>query len=228
MPLPDWRDDKVGGTMIRSGLWLVHEIGEGNIFTKEQLREAFPGVSQVDRRVRDLRKYGWVILANTEDAHLLADEQRFVETGVHVWDKEARRKADQAMTVPATDRQAVFERDGYMCTVCGIGGGEPYVDDSNSTAVLAVARRRTLLPGGGDEIMLVTECKRCHTGARDKTTNASDVLAEIQSLDASDRRRLARWIDRGRRGSTPLDRAWNGYRRLPADAREQVQNALRT
>ncbi|MFI1913256.1 hypothetical protein [Nocardia sp. NPDC020380] len=226
MPLPDWRDDKTGGTMIRSGLWLVLEIGEGNVFTKEQLRDAFPGVSQVDRRVRDLRKYNWVILANTEDSHLLPDEQRFVKAGVAVWDRNERRKADLAIAVPATDRQAVFERDGYMCTVCGIGGAEPYVDDSNTTAVLEVARRKSILPSGEEDVLLVTECKRCHTGARDKTTDASEVLAEIHALDPSDRRRLARWIDRGRRGSTPLERAWNGFRRLPADARERVQSEL--
>lgn len=229
MPLPDWHNDNAGGTMIRSGLWLIQVVGEGKTFTKEQLREAFPGVSQIDRRVRDLRKYGWVILANTEDAHLTPDEQRFVQAGVPVWDKEARRKADLAMSAPATDRQAVFERDGYICTVCGIGGGEPYADDSNATAVLEVARRKTRLPGGAEDVvMLLTECKRCHTGAREKEANATAVLDNIESLDPSERRRLLRWIERGRRGSTPLERAWNGYRRLPADARDEIAARLRS
>src|SRR5258707_11496461 len=105
MPEPDWHTYKAG-TMIRSALWLVQEVGEGNEFTKQQLREAFPAVSQIDRRVRDLRKYGWVILTNTEDAQLTAEEQRFVQRGVPVWDAQAKRAADREMTIPATDRQA--------------------------------------------------------------------------------------------------------------------------
>src|SRR5688500_10774854 len=108
MSLPDWRDDRFG-TMIRSGLWLVTVVGEGNIFTKQELRDAFPGVSQVDRRVRDLRKYGWKIYANTEDAQLHTEEQRFVAQGVPVWDQQARRKADAAAAVTAVDRQEVLE-----------------------------------------------------------------------------------------------------------------------
>lgn len=53
---PRWNDpDFAAGTMVRAALWLLDEIGEGNSFTKEQVREAFPGVSQADRRIRDLR-----------------------------------------------------------------------------------------------------------------------------------------------------------------------------
>jgi hypothetical protein len=39
-----WNDPKLKvGSMVRAALWLVEEVGEGNTFTKEQLREAFPG-----------------------------------------------------------------------------------------------------------------------------------------------------------------------------------------
>lgn len=228
MPLPAWNDPKLkAGTMIRGALWLVQMIGEGNTFTKEQLREAFPGVSQADRRLRDLRDYGWVILTSTEDATLMAEDQRFVKAGVSVWDPAARRAAAPQKSVSAKEKQAALARDDYMCTVCGISGGESYVDDSNQTAVLAVTRRATVLPGGREETLLVTECKRCRAGSDGSLASADEVLGDIRALDPADQRRLARWIERGRRGSTALERAWNAYRRLPAAARDEIRTALK-
>ncbi|MFF4829397.1 hypothetical protein ACFY20_42140 [Streptomyces sp. NPDC001312] len=227
VPLPLWNDpDFKAGTMIRAALWLVQEIGEGNTFTKGQIREAFPGISQADRRIRDLRDYGWVILHNTEDATLTAEDHRFVKAGVPVWDPAARRAAAPQKPVSAKDKKAALARDNYMCTVCGISGGEPYMDDSNQTAVLSVTRRPTVLADGREDILPVTECKRCRAGSGGSPARADEVLGDIQALDAAERRRLARWIERGRRGSTPLDRVWNAYRRLPADARDSVRAAL--
>ncbi|MBP3080813.1 hypothetical protein WP39_25695 [Streptomyces sp. 604F] len=212
--------------MIRGALWLVQEVGEGNTFTKEQLRDAFPGVSQADRRLRDLRPYGWVIHTNTEDASLMAEDQRFVEAGVPVWDPAARRAAAPQRAITAKQIQAVLSRDDYMCTVCGIGSAEPYLDDSNQTAVLSVTRRTSVLLDGREEELLVTECKRCRAGGGGQVIRADEALAEIKNLDPADRRRLARWAERGRRGSTALERAWNAYRRLPSEAQEEVRNAL--
>src|SRR4029079_19025372 len=103
------------GTMVRGALWLLQVVGEGNTFTKNQLREAFPGISQVDRRIRDLRDYGWVVYSSTEDATLLAEDQRFVKAGVAVWDPKARRAAAPQNPISSKDRQAVLARDGYMC-----------------------------------------------------------------------------------------------------------------
>lgn len=225
--MPHWNDRAFkAGTMIRGALWLVQEVGEGNTFTKEQLRDAFPRVSQVDRRVRDLRDYGWVILTNTEDASLAAENQRFVKAGVPVWDPAARHAAAPQKTISAKEKQAVFARDDYMCTICGIAGGEPYVEDPSQTAVLSVTRRTTVLPGGREEVLLVAECKRCRAGSDGSPARADAVLADANALDADERRRLLRWMERGRRGSTALDRAWNAYRRLPAEARDEVRAGL--
>ncbi|MET9297445.1 hypothetical protein [Streptomyces sp. NPDC003077] len=88
--LPDWTDQKMG-TMVRAALWLVSEVGEGNVFTREQLRAAFPDVAQIDRRVRDLRELGWQIATNRDDALLRPHESRFVRTGEPVWEPGVRR-----------------------------------------------------------------------------------------------------------------------------------------
>ncbi|GAA1883738.1 hypothetical protein [Actinomadura bangladeshensis] len=226
MNAPAWSTSKAGG-MVRAALWLVQEVGEGNTFTKGQLRDAFPGMAQIDRRVRDLRDYGWTILANTEDASLAAEEQRFVKAGVAVWDPKERRAAAPRKTLSSKEIRAVQERDDFLCTVCGISGGEEYPDDPNKTAVLSVTRRATVLPDGREEVLLLTECKRCRAGSSNARARADEVAADIRILDPADRRRLARWIDRNRRVSTPLDRVWSAYRRLPADARAEVLAELK-
>ncbi|MGX1910343.1 hypothetical protein ACWIID_15995 [Streptomyces phaeochromogenes] len=227
MPLPAWDDPELkSGTMVRGALWLIQVVGEGNTFTKEQIRKAFPRVSQADRRIRDLRDYGWVMLTNTEDATLTAEDQRFIKVGVPVWDPVARRAATPQKAISNKEKQAVMARDHYMCTICGISGGDSYYDDSNQTAVLSVTRRKTVLPDTSEETLLVTECKRCRSGADGALARADEAIAEIKSLAPGDQRRLLRWIERDRRGSTQLERAWNSYRRLPADARDEVRSAL--
>lgn len=228
MEQPTWNDPGFSaGTMVRGALWLLQVVGEGNTFTKEQLRNAFPGVSQVDRRIRDLRDYGWVVYSNAEDVSLLSEEQRFVQAGVAVWDPTARRRAGVQKTLSNKDRQSVLERDRYMCTLCGIAGAETYPDDNVMTAVLAVSRRLAVNANGQEEEVLVTECKRCRAGRSNTPVNVDEAIAAARELDSGELRRLFRWMERGRRGTTPLDRAWAAYLRLPLGMRSDFAERLR-
>jgi hypothetical protein len=215
--------------MVRAALWLIQEVGEGNVFTKEELRQAFPGISQADRRVRDLRDYGWVLDTSLSDAGLTSDEQRFVKAGVPVWDPPARRAAasSQGPIVTAKQRAAIFAADGYQCVSCGIAGGEAYLDNPSETAVLAISKR-AVADQGRTEIQLVTECKRCRTGAPERSYDVSELRNLIRELSAEELRTLMRWAERGRRGGTPVERAWNAVRTLPAEARDQLLRDLRT
>lgn len=213
--------------MVRGALWLLQVIGEGNTFTKSQLRDAFPGISQVDRRIRDLRDYGWVVYSNTEDASLLRVDQRFVSAGVPVWDPKARRANAPEKTISTKERQAVLARDGYMCTLCGVAGGEPYPDDVVMTAVLAVSQRTVTADDGAAKLVLVTECKRCRSGESPPPLTAREAVAAAGALSPGELRRLARWMERGRRGSTQLDLAWAAYLRVPPDERADVADRLR-
>lgn len=212
--------------MIRGALWLAAEVGEGNVFTKEQVRRAFPKIAQADRRLRDLRKYGWVIHTSSDDAALKAEEQRLVKVGLAVWEPDARRQGATA-TISARDRQATLAADGYQCVVCGVAGGEAYPDSPSDTAVLSVSRRDVILSGGEVERQLVTECKRCRAGvASTEAVDLARLLSDIRDLEETDQVRLLRWMRRGRRGATPLDRAWTAYRRLPAKSREEILKQL--
>ncbi|MFB7295543.1 hypothetical protein [Streptomyces rubiginosohelvolus] len=89
--LPDWTDKKMA-SKVRTALWLATEVGEGNVYTKAQLRQAFPDVAQIDRRVRELRDYGWVIATNRDDPALSSHEARFVRAGDPVWQPGVRSR----------------------------------------------------------------------------------------------------------------------------------------
>lgn len=222
--LDDPRFQKAG-TMVKGALWLANEVGVGNTFTKEQLRQAFPGISQIDRRIRDLRDYGWVIRSNTEDASLRPEEQRLVKQGLRVWDPAERRKGG-ASTLPAKERRDILERDGYQCAVCGIAGGETYPDRDYETAVLSITKLSTAGPDG-DIDHFVTQCRRCKSGQAALGHNDIQILlTNIRALSEEDRRRLSLWAGRDRRGPTPLDRAWTAYRQLPADLRDRVKDEI--
>lgn len=222
-----WDDPRAGGTMVRGALWLLQVIGEGNTFTKNELRDAFPGVSQVDRRIRDLRDYGWVVHSSAEDATLLREDQRFVSAGVAVWDSKARRANAPTKAISTKERQVVLARDDYMCTLCGVAGGESYPDNAIMTAVLAVSRRMVTSDDGRPKQIFVTECKRCRSGNVPASLAVGDVVEYATELDLDDLRRLVRWMERGRRGTTELDRAWSAYLRVPPDERSRVAERIR-
>ncbi|WP_235215856.1 hypothetical protein [Mycobacterium kyorinense] len=226
--VPGWDDPAfaTAGGMVKGALWLVGKIGEGNVFTKHQLREAFPNASQIDRRIRDLRAFGWIIHSSTEDASLRAEEQRFVKAGIAVWNADERRKA-AARTITAKERQATFAADGYQCVVCGIAGGELYPDSAHESAVLSVARRAIAMPDGTEVDGLVTECKRCRAGSSAASpTDAASFLGRVAELEDTEREQLRGWLRRGRRGVAPVDQAWVMYRRLPAEVRDYVRQLL--
>src|SRR5437660_369339 len=103
MSVPDWRTSG-SGARVRVALWLFSEVGASGTFTKADLREAFPGVEQIDRRMRDLRPEGWVITTYQEDRSLDVDELRLVEVGGAVWERGYRSRQVRAIT--SKERQA--------------------------------------------------------------------------------------------------------------------------
>ena len=165
--------------------------------------------------------------SSTEEASLHAEDQRFVKAGVAVWDPQERRKAAPRRTIPSKERRAVLARDGYMCTLCGIAGAEPYRDDPVMTAVLSVSRRKVRMIEGAETEILVTECNRCRSGQDNVPIDIGDAVAAADGLGSGDRRRLLRWMERGRRGMTELDRAWEAYLRTPFDLRPELAERLR-
>lgn len=221
---PSWRDDSLG-TMKRVALWLVSEVGEGATFTKEALREAFPGVSQVDRRMRDLRDFGWRIDTNREDGGLDSHEQRFVKRGDPVWEPGRATRKSGTTAIGAARRREVLQRDGYICRSCGISPGETYAG-TYQAAQLDIARREVRKPDGGTATELVTECKRCRIGGRELTADLSRTLMEATTLSPMERKVLSSWVAADERQFSRLERVWSDYRSLPEQSRARLREEL--
>ncbi|MBP2189952.1 hypothetical protein [Nocardia goodfellowii] len=210
--------------MKRAALWLVQEVGAGELFTKTQLREAFPETSQIDRRMRDLRDFDWRIDTNREDPALGAHEQRFVKQGVAVWEPgKGTRKT--GVTITAAERHALMMRDGHKCRSCGIGPGEQYAG-TYVTSQLDVARRLVRLPDGTESMQLMIECSRCRIGGRELTADLAEVLSRIGRLPLYEKKMLASWVAQDARKFSETEDLWAAYRTLPADSRDKVRVAL--
>lgn len=229
MTLPSWQKkmdgDRKVGSMVRAALWLLTEVGEDNIFTKADLRSAFPDVAQIDRRIRDLRDHGWRIDTSRDDPTLKQEEQRFVSRGAEVWIPGQAKAPKHKNGLTAAQRQKTFEADSYLCRSCGIAAGEAYEDDLTQ-AVLNIARRKVLTAGGAEEYQLVTECKRCGSGNTDREVDLGALLELVEDLSEMERRILAGWIEADQRTPEPIDKLWGVYRTLPEKARKAVASAL--
>ncbi|WP_323446303.1 hypothetical protein [Streptomyces yaizuensis] len=222
MVLPSWTDTKLG-TMKRAALWLVTVVGEGNVFTKEDVKAAFPGVSQADRRVRDLRDHGWRIDTNREDAYLGQHEQRFVSQGEPVW--EPGKGSRPSTSITQTQRREVLSRDGHFCRSCGIVPGAEY-EGSYERAQLDIARRVVRHRDGSETTELVAECNRCRVGGRGKPVDEGAVLAGIGSLGSLERKLLAQWVAADRREFSVVEKLWADFRTLPEESRARVRRVL--
>ncbi|WP_392670788.1 hypothetical protein [Streptomyces sp. LN785] len=222
MALPSWRDEKFG-TMKRAALWLVTVVGEGNVFTKEDVKNAFPGISQADRRVRDLRDYGWQIGTHREDALLGQHEQRFVAQGQPVW--EPGKATKESSSITDTQRRKILARDGNRCRSCGITPGQVYVNSFESVQI-DIARRKVRQPDGSSSVQLVAECNRCRVGGRGLEAEPDAVIAGISKLGGLERQMLADWVAADEREFGAVERLWADFRTLPAESRDKVRAAL--
>lgn len=211
--------------MIRTALWLLGEIGIGNVFTKEQHRQAFPGVSQADRRLRDLRPLGWIIHTNLEDATLNSSEQRFVAAGLPIW-KPSSRYGHGLPNLTAKQRREIFAGADYQCTVCGIAGGESYPDSPWMSATLSITKRVRTSPDGRSEQRFAVECKRCQSGSTSRSEDLAGLVSLISALSAEDKMAISHLA--AQLPGSALLKAWTAYRALPADARLEIRSWMST
>nr|WP_237551593.1 hypothetical protein [Streptomyces sp. SID8367] len=219
--MPSYKDVK--GSMSKAALWLIEVIGEGNTFTKAELADAIPNVSQIDRRVRELRKYGWLIETNREDPSLGSNQQRFVSRGDAVWDLEKRRRPSDSIN--AAQRRDTLVRDGNRCRSCGATPGQTY-EGVYETAQLDMARRVVRLGDGSEEVQLVTECNRCRIGGRDLVTDLPQLRDQIERLSPIERDVLRKWIEAGERDFGLLEKVWAEYQTLTSDSRDAIRDGL--
>ncbi|MFD4863987.1 HNH endonuclease [Streptomyces sp. NPDC058412] len=219
-PTPDYRDPDAGGVKVRLSAYLAAEVGEGGAFTLDQVREALPGVAQVDRRIRDLRDDGWIIESSRQTG---THQYRLVKIGNKVWDPQVRVSARRATVSRA--RRIALERDHYRCAICGFEAGPGL--EANAAA-LEVAHVTSLAEGGThDASNLLTLCANCHRIMdRVDRPDVASVAAEVASLSETQKTILLAWMARGHRTPSPVEQAWTAYRRLPVEGQQAVRGDL--
>lgn len=207
----------------------IASVGKGNKFKKLALLEAVPGVSQADRRMRDLRSMGWVIENYKNNPTLNPDEYLLVSIGTRV-DLGERPPASGRKSISGPKRRRILERDAYACQVCGTSAGEPFADDLSRRATLSIGHIVPVARGGNDDdANLRAECQRCNDEARDLSEDppsAEEVLAWASRGSRKDKRLLYSWMAAGRRTISDQERTYIRWRQLPLSKREEVMAAL--
>lgn len=198
--VPDWTTHGGGGKR-RVALWLAAEVGEGGAFTKASVRQAFPGVEQIDRRMRDLRTEGWVIATYREDRSLAPDELRLVAIGGHVWVKGYVSKARVALN--ERERNTILSRDMWTCRFCGVGAGNIYPDEKLRKATLLVTTVGKL---ANSEIR-VCSCERCLKSNADLPSRES-IEDRFRDLSPGSKSALSALLNLSVSESGDVRRAW--------------------
>lgn len=183
--------------------WLTDVVGEGAIFTKQGLRAALPQFEQVDRRMRDLRAYGWRIDTNREDARLEPSELRLVETGEQPGTPEFL--AVSANRITSRERLAAFSQSGFRCQMCGVQVGDRNESDSGFARLRAI---RVV----GEPTVVCTECAPATTAQ--VSTDIELFKTRLVKLSREERVRLRERINEGE-SQTRIESAVSLAARLP-------------
>lgn len=206
---------------LKAAKWLIEEVGQGQVFSIVQLKQRFPAISQIDRRMRDLRPAGWRIVTNDEDPALPIGQFRLLSVG---------GLATPAAVSGRTRRQ-IFEQDGHRCLVCGIGVGEPYDDEPGLLARITIGHWVPKEQGGDplDRNNLRSECSRCNHAAQNQTgsvTLPGSVRSRISALPRREKQELLAWMRIGRRSQSRTETLWYEWRQLPPAARQEIHDTL--
>jgi hypothetical protein len=229
-----WRLERWPGKKMKFGAerkiaaWLAFNTQLGDKFTFLEIREALGAEvanndEHLQRRLRQLRKDGWVIPSGKHDPSVGASGYRLDTVGWHPGKGDRPRDSSK---VSDTVRRKVFEQDGHRCVHCGVGAGEPYPDDLTRKAVLTVGHRKPgAFQGSGSIRNLQTECGRCNEPLRAGTgipETYDEVLNSVQNLPVKDREALLDWLNEGRRIPSKLDAVHDRARKLAHDDREEL------
>ena len=205
---------KGGAGRRELGDW-IRSVGVGVVFTHADIQAAFPGVGQIDRRVRDLRGSGWSIVTNRQDKNLRPGQLRCDQFGV---DHRTPGPTDSV-------RLAVIVRDHRQCQVCGVIAGHPYPDEPGRTAHIDAAYRT----GARSYAAAAWEarCDRCFGADNGRPTGDADqVWAAINELSGEDKETLRAWMEIGRRPIDNAEVAFADVCSLPPAERERIAESL--
>ena len=164
----------------------------GKVVNKDQLQSLVPDVTEWARRIRELRAAGWKIQTHVDRADLKPGQYVLVELPPDGLPYDFEKPISLAL------RAQVLERNGYTCTMCGAGAGEP--DELNPGRKVRLHIGHILdRSHGGTETMdnLRALCSNCNQGAKNITVEPPSwtwLLAQIKRAKVDDQRRAHEWL----------------------------------
>lgn len=220
--LEKWPDRNLTfGDERKIAAWLAFNKKPGEDFTLPELRTALGDglknndAEHLNRRLRALRKDGWLIPSGKHDPSVGPTGYRLEKVGWHP--AQGARPKDPSMFSNAT-RVKVFKRDGARCVICGVGDGEPYPDFPERKAVMTVGHRIAgQFQGTGSLDNLQTECAICNESIRAGggiPETYQEVLYAVQELKKAEKAVLLEWLSMGRRSRSTLDMVFDRARKL--------------
>lgn len=221
------------GVEPKLAAWLNFNAKVGDVFTIRQLRESLgsdagPNEDEhFNRRLRSLRKYGWIVLSSRDAGELKTDEYRLETIGAPIWLGKSKHGGKP---ISNKTRREVFDRDGHRCILCGIGAREPYPDQPTKLARLTIGHFVAgSLRGAQDIANLRTECSRCNEPLKEeaqRSESATELWPKLRALSRLDKAELLRWIKTGYRLRSAVDRLFDDFRALPSPQRDEIRAKL--
>jgi hypothetical protein len=145
------------------------------------------GISDYQRRIRELKAAGWQLYSHLDDRNLKPGEYRLAS-------KQRNEGYEFAKTLDARTRALVLQRNGFTCQACGRG-----LDDEDPTSPGRSVRLHIdhVDPNGGsspDNLRVL--CSACNQGKQHLILQqtASNLLSAIRRASRKDQLAVYEWL----------------------------------
>ena len=221
------------GVERRIASYLYRNVAVGDTVTTDELRRkiTIDGKRNEDehfqRRLRELRKDGWILPTQKELASLGPEEYLVQSKG---WAPELGARGKKK-AISNSVRNAVFARDGFTCQLCGERAGDVYADDPMNTVRLTVGHIVAQAHGGGNAMdNLRAECSRCNETKRDEgqaPEHVEHIWSSAVNLPLKDKKVLLSWLLAGARPRDKVEQIYVRTRLLSSEDRARTVDKLR-
>lgn len=157
----------------------------GLILTTEQIRKV-AGISEYARRIRELRdEEGFQIRTHVDRADLKPG-QYILET--------LEQKPVVSRTISPQLRNAILERNGFTCQLCGSGPGDTDPFNPNRKVRLHIDHIIPISQGGSNSAdnlrVLCSACNQGRANVQPPSETALNIIAKIRKLPKSQQKEI--------------------------------------
>jgi hypothetical protein len=161
------------------------ETNVGRVVTTKQIGRV-AGISDYQRRIRELRDEEGMQIRSHIDREDLAPGQYVLES--------LRRLPVVGRGMSPQLRNAILERNGYTCQLCGAGAGDPDPTNPSRKARLHVDHDTPISQGGTDDPsnlrVLCSACNQGRANIQPASEDARNILARLRRASRAVRKEV--------------------------------------